>query len=50
MRPLYTEWTMNARMVVQDSMGGLPDFDDFDITWTVSADLSTDTVERLMEN
>jgi hypothetical protein len=41
---------MNTRVFVQDSMGGLPDFDDYELTWGVSVDLSTDTVERLIEN
>jgi hypothetical protein len=41
---------MSVEAIVQDSMGGLPDFDNYELTWGVSVDLSADSVERLMEN
>jgi len=40
---------MSVETVVQDSMGGLPDFEDFDLTWGKAVELSADTIERLAE-
>jgi hypothetical protein len=39
---------LQTRALVTELMGGLPDYKHYDLVWSVSVDLTADTVERIM--
>jgi len=40
---------MSIETFVQDSMGGLPEFEKYDIRWGAASRLSADTVRRVID-
>jgi hypothetical protein len=40
---------MSIETFVQNSMGGLPEFEEYDVRWGAASRLSADTVKRVAE-
>jgi hypothetical protein len=40
---------MTLERIVRESMGGLPDFENYELVWGVAVDLTVDTIKRITE-